>query len=163
MKTLLKISCVLAIALFVSMSVNAQTLTSQEKTGALTVDVPAFMTFTVSDIADFVKPHASSDVLAVNEQDNTVVISSNVKWAFSIKANANVLSGTNTTETIPLSAFSFSIPASDNAILSTTPVTFTGSKDATMTLSWQFSPGTTNYFADEYTVGLTYTLAQTAF
>jgi hypothetical protein len=165
MKTLLKISCVLAIALFVSMSVNAQTLTSQNLAGTITVDVPAFMHFTVTPIGDFVNPHANSTVAAVNSQSNIVEVKSNVKWSVSIIADADVLEGAidGNNDVIPIVNFSFDNDGAGEYSLSTSATTINGQKDQIINLNWVYTPEDTNYFADEYTVGLTYTLAQRAF
>lgn len=165
MKTLLKISCVLAIALFVSMSLNAQTLPSQDLPGRITVDVPAFMTFTVGDIQDFVKPHVlNAAVTPINTRTNAVAVNSNVKWSVSIKADAAFLEGTHgTTDKIAVGDFAIELPTAEVQLSSLTAAVFTGQKNVTTNLVWNYSPQAINYFADKYSVNITYTLAQTAF
>jgi hypothetical protein len=171
MKTLLKISLVFVFALFVSMSVKGQG--SPTATGTITVNVPAFMILTVTDIPNFVKPHtANSGVTAVNQQTNIASVLSNVKWSLSIVANdANLTGKTNSSsDLIPIGAFKLTSALDNGAnnkvssILTTSAIdnTITGTKDSNGNITWNFTPPTVNLFSDNYQVGLSYTLAQTA-
>lgn len=167
MKNLLKISCVLVIALFVSMSVKAQLLTPQSTPGTLTVDVPAFMSFSVAPIANFIVPNTNDPSTAVEDLSNTSVvdIKSNVKWTFSLMAEAENLTGRATNpDYFEIGKFTYS-----GFGLSNVPLTGldagvkNGEKNANETLTWNLDKtGLGNIFADRYTVALTYRLTQTA-
>jgi len=109
MKTLLKISCVLALVLFVSMSVKAQ-LTPQTTQGTLTVDVPEFMSFSVAPIDHFILKNANDGSTTVAEDltnESVVDIKSNVKWSFSLLAAHDNLAATGRPDLIPITKFTY--------------------------------------------------------
>lgn len=165
MKNLLKISCVLAIALFVSMSVNAQLLTPQTTPGTLTVDVPAFMSFSVAPIDNFLVKHANDNNYTEDLTNTSAVdIKSNVKWSFSVKADKENLTGrTDNPDFFPIGKFSYSgFDVINIKLLGYDAIVKNGTKNDNGTLTWTLDKtGLENIFADRYTVGLTYTLAQT--
>jgi hypothetical protein len=156
MKTLLKISCVLAIALFVSMSVNGQNLTP---TGSITVNVPQKL--------ELVVPTTGIDVLFTQNygetaanQSTLVQIKSNVKWVFTVTTSA-----TTFTAATPLLGET-AIPVSNVTMTGLIAATLgeeaklEGSKDMAATnLVWHLAD-LHNVFADTYTAPIAFTLAK---
>lgn len=167
MKNLLKISCVLAIALFVSMSVKAQLSPQTITNGSLTVDVPEFMSFSVAPIDHFILKN-TNDVSTTVSQDLTnqslVDIKSNVKWSFSLLAVHDNLAATNSGDLIPITAFKYSgFDASNRVLEGNDIVVRNGEKNESDNLTWTLDPTDLgSIFAGAYSVALTYTLTQTA-
>lgn len=155
MKNLLKISCVLAIALFVSMSVKAtDPLTSG---GNITVNVPAKLELVMNAVTNVAFEQAYDAVAPT--QTTAVQIKSNVNWMFTVATTA-----TNFTPSHPLLA-EIDIPVSSVTLsgavagtLGTAATHIHGSKNmASANITWTLAD-LGNIYADLYTAPVTFAL-----
>ena len=166
MKTLLKISCVLVIALFVSMSVNAQTLGNEVTTGDITVNVPAFLKLTVTTpTVSFI--YDEYGVGSSKTMNTWVDIQANIAWKFGVKADAPLYhTGTfSRSANIALSNITYShtlaTAAVVNEVLTTSDNLKDGSMNSQKAITWDLNTTTLgNLPAGLYSANLTYKLTE---
>lgn len=154
----------LAIALFVSMSVNAQTL-GNEVTGDITVNVPEFLKLTVAtpDVSFTYKEYEAGSVTSMN---TWVDIQANILWKFGVKADAPLsISEGDRSMRIALSNITYSHTLATAAVVDEELTISDNLKDGKMNsqkaITWNLNTTTLgNLPAGDYEAGLTYTLTE---
>jgi hypothetical protein len=152
MKNLLKISCVLAIALFVSMSVNAQVGDTQD--GTITTEVVKYLQFGEfdSDVALIYDEFGTTDK---TEAEMIVPINGNVDWKLSLLSTSAKFTTTSGKD-FPLSKVWVK---GMGAALATTAISVDGSKTTQQNLVFVLD-NLENQYAGSYTANITFTLAE---
>ena len=149
MKTLLKISCVFAFVLFISMSVKAQ---NTAQSGTITVNVPEKLELILSaqDVT-FVQTYG----VTAPAVTSTVQVKANVDWNFKISTNQRALTTTDGLHSINCSNILLS--GYVTGLLTDYP-TMDGTLDlAPATITWTLA-NLGNQFAGSYTAPVFYTL-----
>ena len=155
MKTLLKISFVLAFALFVSMSVKAS---DPEASGTITTTVVPFLDFDtfIADVNLIWDEFGNTDVPSIT---TAVKIKGNVDWTLSLLAVDDILTDPSTLKTLPLSNIAVE-NMSGTALSTTTAITADGVKDIKQHDVTFKLADLGNAYAGSYQAAILYTLAE---
>lgn len=155
MKNLLKISCVLAIALFVSMSVKAADPVPQS--GSITVNCPAFIDFQLTNptVALIYDEFGSTDQMFGS---TTVEIKSNILWNFKVASLQKAFTSAVGSHSFDVNKITVSGDFfSGNLKTDAAALTLDGQLRKTGLVTFTLAT-LENQFAGDYSCALTYTL-----
>lgn len=153
MKNLLKISCVLAIALFVSMSVKAA-----DPAGTITVTCVKTLSIDLTDAGDVALAYDEFGSLDTPSATKPVHIKANVDWTLAISTTSTNFSSV-AGKTFGLDKVSYTLGSILTGNLAATGTTETQFGEFSGSIVWNLG-ALEHQYAGIYTANVTYTLAQ---